>query len=142
MARVVKLSARVDPALDRGGPFRSVLAFFFLRPVGKSWLAVLLPVQFSPAVLALDPSVPPGLNFDLSHWYLTLPDANASQISPTNLSSGYTNAAWFYTGPDGAMVFWCPVTGGTTPNSSYPRSELRELINPPDYDANWLSSER
>ena len=86
---------------------------------------------------ALDPTQPPGRNFDLSHWYLTLPEPGAPIIEPTNLVVGYTHASWFYTGPDGAMVFWCPVTGGTTANSSFPRSELRERLDPAVNAVNW-----
>jgi hypothetical protein len=86
--------------------------------------------------LALDPALPPGSNFDLSHWKITFPDASASEKSPAQLSAGFTNQ-YCYTGADGAMVFWCPVNGGTTSGSSYPRSELRELINPADDNVNW-----
>ncbi len=35
------------------------------------------------------------------------------------------------------MVFWCPVNGGRTSGSSYPRSELRERINPSNDSSNW-----
>jgi len=87
-------------------------------------------------VSALDPSRPPGANFDLRHWKCTLPDATASEISPSFLTGGYTSA-YFYTAADGGMAFWCPVTGGTTVNSTYPRSELRELIDPRDSSENW-----
>jgi hypothetical protein len=87
--------------------------------------------------MALDPNQPPGRNFDLSHWHLTLPDADATTIKPSSLVAGYTNAAWFYTGADGAMVFYCPVDGGTTENSKNPRSELRERIDPSSTSANW-----
>ena len=86
--------------------------------------------------LALDPALPPGGNFDLSHWKITLPDAVASEKSPVQLAAGFTNE-FFYTGPDGAMVFWCPVNGAPTSGSSYPRSELRQLINPGDDNVNW-----
>jgi hypothetical protein len=86
---------------------------------------------------ALNPSEPPGDNFDLSHWHLTLPDGDASTISPSDLDDGYTHSTWFYTGADGAMVFWCPVTGGTTSGSTYPRSELRERIDPSSTSENW-----
>ena len=85
----------------------------------------------------LDPTKPPGLNFDLSHWYLGTPDAERSLSVPVaELMAGYTSS-WFYTGPDGAMVFWAPVNGGTTSGSTFPRSELREQINPPDNSVNW-----
>ena len=86
--------------------------------------------------LALDPALPPGSNFDLSHWKITLPDASASEKSPAQLTAGFTNQ-YFFTGADGAMVFWCPVNGGTTSGSGYPRSELREMINPADDNVNW-----
>ncbi|HWN95323.1 MAG TPA: polysaccharide lyase family 7 protein, partial [Methylomirabilota bacterium] len=87
-------------------------------------------------VRALEPGRPPGSNFDLSHWYLGIPTSSAGSVPAANLMAGYTSS-WFFTGADGAMVFWAPVTGGTTPGSSYPRSELREQINPPDNSVNW-----
>jgi hypothetical protein len=99
------------------------------------WLAVWLCLGAGRA-LALDPALPPGGNFDLSHWKLTLPDASASEIMPAQLTAGFTNG-FFHTGADGAMVFWCPVTGGHTSGSSYPRSELRERINPTSDGTNW-----
>ena len=85
----------------------------------------------------LDPGLPPGSNFDLTHWRLTLPDATASDISAAELVSGFTDPLYFYTDVDGAMKFWCPVTGGTTQGSAFPRSELRELLDPNDYSVNW-----
>src|SRR5262245_33612978 len=78
----------------------------------------------------LDSNLPPGGNFDLSHWKLTLPDANATEIPAEQLDAGYTNSLFFYTAQDGAMTFWSPVTGGVTGETDYPRSELRELLNP------------
>jgi hypothetical protein len=89
--------------------------------------ALLLAFILVSRTFALDPALPPGGNFDLTHWYLGLPDATASSIQPSQLEAGYTSA-YFYTGTDGAMIFWAPVTGGTTSGSTYPRSELRELI--------------
>jgi len=50
------------------------------------------------------------------------------EFSPAQLEAG-TNNAYFYTGSDGAMVFWAPVNGASTSGSQNPRSELRELIN-------------
>jgi len=79
-------------------------------------------------VPSLNPSLPPSGNFNLSTWNLTLPTGTAGHpdvISTTKLDSGYTSQ-YFYTGPDGAMTFWCPDTGVTTSGSSYPRTELRE----------------
>jgi len=90
--------------------------------------------------------LPPGSNFDLSHWKLELPvdvvggtTGVAAEISAGQLSAGFTNN-YFYSGADGAMTFWCPVTGATTSGSTYPRSELRELLNPNDASVNWLGT--
>jgi hypothetical protein len=96
------------------------------------------------AVWALDPALPPGGNFNLTHWYLGLPvdssggtTGDSASISAAELVAGYSNALHFYTGADGAMTFWAPVNGATTSGSSYPRSELREQISPPSNDINW-----
>jgi PKD repeat protein len=95
---------------------------------------------------ALDPNQPPGSNFDLSHWKLQLPTAggvptctagSVDEIIPSQLTAGFTNQ-YFYTGSDGAMVFWAPDNGATTSGSSNPRSELREYINPTTSTANWI----
>ncbi len=89
---------------------------------------------------ALESNLPPGGNFDLSHWKITLPDATASETNSAQLVAGFTNALYFYTATDGAMTFWCPVNGGTTSGSSYPRSELRELLNTNNDNINWNSA--
>lgn len=88
-------------------------------------------------------ALPPGSNFDLTHWKLTLPlDATggttgvATEISAAQLVAGYTNF-YFYSAPDGAMIFWCPVIGATTSGTTFPRSELRELVNPNNASINW-----
>jgi hypothetical protein len=78
--------------------------------------------------LALSSSLPPGQNFNLSTYKLQTPVASGSgvlEISQPQLAT--FTASYFYTGSDGAMTFWCPVTGATTSGSSYPRSELRQL---------------
>jgi hypothetical protein len=82
---------------------------------------------------ALDPSVSPGGNFNLSVWSLQLPigsPGSPTTIPPSQLkgASGYSNPAYFWTDKnDGSMTFWAPEKGVTTPNSSYARSELREM---------------
>lgn len=93
----------------------------------------------------LNSNVPPGGNFNLTNWYLGLPVdssngtiGDSASISAAQLTGGYSNSLYFYTGPDGAMTFWAPVTGATTPGSSFPRSELREQISPPSNDINWI----
>ena len=91
----------------------------------------------------LNPSLPPGDNFDLSHWYLGLPYDGpddgpwSDSVSAASLVAGYEDPDYFYTDTDGSMVFWAPVTGATTEGSSYPRSELREQIVPGNNNTNW-----
>lgn len=90
-----------------------------------------------PVDAGLLPGVPPSKNFDLSVWSLTLPIGavgNPTIIPSAQLVAGYTSA-YFFTGSDGAMVFWAPVTGVTTSGSKFPRSELREDQNGSKY--NW-----
>jgi PKD repeat protein len=103
-------------------------------------------LQANPPAWALDPGQPPGGNFDLSHWKVQLPTSNdvltcnngsVDEKTPAQLEAGFTNT-YFYTGTDGAMVFWAPINGATTSGSSYPRSELRELINPSSSTVNWI----
>jgi chitinase len=91
---------------------------------------------------AADPRVAPGGNFDLSIWQLQEPVGSGS---PTTISSsrlqgpsGYKDS-YFYTDPDGAMTFWAPEKGVTTPNAKYARSELRE-VNRDGSAAQWSPS--
>ena len=64
--------------------------------------------------------------FDLSHWKITLPDG--SERNTQWLQSGGTVAEQFYFNHDGSMVFRSPNIAGTTANSRYSRSELREML--------------
>lgn len=93
---------------------------------------------------AAEETKPPSGHFDLSHWKLTLPVAasgaksgKAMEILPAQLNAGFASSEYFYTGTDGAMVFWCPVTGARTENTEYSRCELREMINPADDNVCW-----
>ncbi len=52
-------------------------------------------------------------------------------------TEGYTNATYFHRDENGALVFWCPVSGATTKGSDYPRTELREVIDPADDNVTW-----
>jgi poly(beta-D-mannuronate) lyase len=82
----------------------------------------------------LNPSLPPSGNFDLADWYLSVPSDNdgsgtADSIKEDELNSGYENSSYFYTGNDGGMVFRCPIDGyKTSTNTSYTRTELREML--------------
>jgi len=85
------------------------------------------------AAAALNPAVAPGGNFNLSVWSLQLPIGSPgapTTIQPAQLkgANGYTNPSYFWTDKnDGSMTFWDPEAGVTTPNSSYARTELREM---------------
>jgi hypothetical protein len=81
--------------------------------------------------MAMNIFAAPSGNFNLSNWKITLPVAQNGSLSGTAVEvqnlSGYRNSKYFYTGSDGAMVFYAPVDGATTKGSSYARSELREM---------------
>ena len=85
----------------------------------------------------------PGRRFDLSHWKLTLPTnrEGAYEGHPMEIPAeelvGEFNDSHFYSSPDGAMVFWCPVIGTTTEGTKFPRSELREMLEPGNPRKNW-----
>lgn len=82
---------------------------------------------------ALDPGVPPGSNFELISWGLNTPadlDGNgiSDRTSETELDNGFTDE-YFFTGPDGGMVFRSTIGGAkTSANTSFTRSELREML--------------
>lgn len=81
----------------------------------------------------LDAGVPPGSNFELISWKLNTPadlDGNgiSDEASETDLHNGFTDG-FFFTGPAGGMVFRSTIGGAkTSANTSYTRSELREML--------------
>ncbi|MEN7344088.1 MAG: polysaccharide lyase family 7 protein [Pseudomonadota bacterium] len=85
------------------------------------------------ADFGLDPSQPPGSNFELRSWKLNTPgDLDGNGLSDTaseiDLDSGFTDQ-YFYTASDGGMVFRSTIAGVTTSaNSQFTRSELREML--------------
>ena len=86
----------------------------------------------------------PESKFDLSHWKLTLPTDAAGrygghprEIAAEQLSRGFKDPPHFVSDPEGDMVFWCPVIGSTTEGTSYPRCELREMLEPGNVRRNW-----
>ena len=82
----------------------------------------------------LDANLPPSGNFDLLDWTLGVPvdnnnDGKSDTIKETDLANGYTHSDWFYTAADGGMVFKAPIDAPkTSTNTSYTRSELREML--------------
>ena len=91
---------------------------------------------------SLDPNIAPGGNFDLSLWELQEPVGSPgapTTILPAQLEgpNGYRDTYFFTDPTDGSMSFWDPENGVTTANSSYPRSELREMTAG-GAAANWM----
>ena len=84
---------------------------------------------------------------DLRHWRVTVPaDSNGSTYgTATTISAAQLTAAppyestWFYKAADDALTFWVPVNGAISGSSSYPRSELREMMEPGNAAVNWSS---
>lgn len=82
----------------------------------------------------LSPELPPGGNFDLLGWNLSVPtdtdnNGKSDTIKEIELAKGYEDDQFFYTGDDGGMVFRCPISGfKTSKNTSYTRTELREML--------------
>jgi hypothetical protein len=65
-------------------------------------------------------------NFDLSYWKITLPDGSERNVQW--MMDGGTSPNEFFYNEDGSMVFRCPNIAGTTTNTSYSRTELREML--------------
>ena len=87
---------------------------------------VLIDGTMSPASAAPANSVKPAATVSISGWDLTLPVdssgcqcGNAEQLSPAAIDS-----PWLTRSSSGALVFWAPTKGATTPNSAHPRTEL------------------
>ncbi|HBF72677.1 MAG TPA: translation initiation factor SUI1 [Alteromonas australica] len=86
----------------------------------------------------LDPSAPPSDNFDLSRWYLSIQtddngDGKADSIKENELNAGFEDSRFFYTANDGGMTFKSEIDGyKTSTNTSYTRSELREMLRAGD----------
>jgi len=76
---------------------------------------------------------------DLSHWKVTLPVGKPTEVYPPeilNYANNETLKPYMYNDSiNGALVFYT-YPGASTANSSYSRTELRELMNP-DGKINW-----
>ena len=102
----------------------------------KKQFLILSILLLSIKLIALNPLLPPGSNFDLSAWKLQTLDQNLlfTEISASSLSAGYISS-FFYTDPtDGSIVCKVPSNGATTSGSTYPRVEFRQMTN----GANWI----
>jgi hypothetical protein len=84
-------------------------------------------------------------NIDLSKWKVTLPIANSSgnpiEITPPTIldyANNTTLQPFMYNDTtDASIVFYTYNGGATTANSSYPRTELRELMDGGNGTVNW-----
>ena len=83
-------------------------------------------------------------DIDLRHWKVTLPIGNPTEIHPPeilNYASNETLKPFMYNdSTDGSLVFYT-YPGASTANSSYSRTELRELLDPEDASVNWTFEE-
>ena len=82
---------------------------------------------------------------DLSHWKVTLPIGSPMEVLPPKILDYATNETlkpfMYNDSINGALVFYT-YPKASTANSSYSRTELRELMNPEDKGAtNWTFEE-
>jgi poly(beta-D-mannuronate) lyase len=96
----------------------------------------------------LSPDLPPGRNFDLLGWYLSTPadddrDGKSDRISEVELAHGAIDERYFFTGPDGGMVFRATVAGAkTSKNTRFTRTELREMLRRGDTSIRTRNDDR
>lgn len=82
------------------------------------------------------------LNLDFTYWYITFPSGDA-EYNPQWLLDGGTSEDEFFYDESGAAVFKSPNIAGSTEGSSYPRTELREMLRGPEQDpkpSDWPST--
>ena len=79
-------------------------------------------------------------NIDLSHWKVTLPIGNPTEVEPPEILDYATNETlkpfFFNDSIKGALVFYT-IPNASTANSSYSRTELREQMVPGSNNTNW-----
>ena len=79
-------------------------------------------------------------NIDLSHWKVTLPIGNPTEVMPPEILKYATNETlkpFFYNDSiKGALVFYT-YPNATTTNSTYSRTELREQMVAGSNSTNW-----
>jgi hypothetical protein len=79
-------------------------------------------------------------HIDLSHWKVTLPIGNPTEVGPPAILDYATNETlkpfMYNDSTDGSLVFYT-YPGSSTANSSYSRTELREQMVPGSNETNW-----
>lgn len=100
--------------------------------------------------LPTDPNIPPpnlveGVDYflphiDLSHWKVTLPIGNPTEVEPPEILNYATSELlkpfMYNDSTDDSLVFYT-YPGASTANSSYSRTELREQMEPGSNSVNW-----
>lgn len=80
---------------------------------------------------------PPASAFDLSDWRIKVPDEDGTIYTADELAT--LSNEFFCLSDDGAMAMYAPVAGGTG-GSTYPRTELTELLDSSDSNFGWDAS--
>ena len=75
----------------------------------------------------------PNSILDFSYWNISIPidrgDGIAKTFKVEELLNGYQSSDYFYPSDDGGVVFKCPIKAPkTSANTSYARTELREML--------------
>ncbi len=95
------------------------------------------PIVTPPVVTNPEVNLP---DIDLSHWKVTLPVGNPTEVTPPEILDYATNPLlqkyMFNDSINGALVFYT-TPGASTANSSYSRTELREQMVPGSNSTNW-----
>ncbi|WP_394340340.1 polysaccharide lyase family 7 protein [Maribacter polysiphoniae] len=79
-------------------------------------------------------------NIDLSHWKVTLPVGNPTEVEPPEILDYANNEVlkdFMYNDPKDASLVFMTYPNSSTANSSYSRTELREQMVPGRNDVNW-----
>ena len=84
------------------------------------------------------PNVGGTPKIDTNTWKLTLPIGDAEEKSGGELAS-FVHPELYHPGRGGGWVFNAPAGGSSTGNSSYPRTELRELSG--GKEADWTNAQ-
>jgi hypothetical protein len=78
---------------------------------------------------------------DLSHWKVTLPEGEPSEIEYPEILDYATNETikpfMYNDSVSGAIVFYAYPSNATTANTKYSRCELREQMVPGENNVNW-----
>ena len=109
-----------------------------LIPIKEELPEVIVPEESEPEMNYKLPEI------DLSNWKVTLPIGNPTEVYPPEILDYAVNETlkpfMYNDSIDGSLVFYT-YPEASTANSSYSRTELRELMDPNDLSKNWSFSE-